>query len=147
MGGGEIEALTRRAFERWNARDYDHLLELFEEEATWDMSPIGVPGMHEYRGHSRIRRFFEEWLEAFPDSSVEVESVEQRGEWGFATVIQRVHGGSSGVPATFHYYGIGHWRSGRLTFVENYVDRELAWDAFRLYTEAPTPEHQLVGQR
>ena len=140
-----IEALTRRAFERWNDRDYDGLLELFEEGATWDMSPIGVPGMHEYRGHQAIRRFFSEWLEAFPDATVDVESVEVRGEWGFATVVQQVHGGSSGAPATFTYYGIGHWRSGRLSFVENYVDRERAWEAFRIYTEAASPERQPVG--
>jgi hypothetical protein len=78
-GGQHIEALTRQACERWNARDVEGLLELFEEE---------------------------------------VESVEERGDWGFATVVQRVRGGSSGVPTPFTYYGIGHWRSSRLAFVE-----------------------------
>jgi uncharacterized protein (TIGR02246 family) len=145
MGGGEIEALTRRAFELWNARDFDGLLELFEEEATWDVSPIGVPGMYAYRGHQAIRRFFDQWLEVFPDARVDVHSVEPRGEWGFATVVQHVHGGSSGVPADFTYYGIGHWRDGRLALVENHTDRDRAWEAFRIYTEAPAPDRQPVG--
>src|SRR4051794_36239082 len=104
------------------------------------MSPAGIPGMHEYRGHRAIRRWFEQWLDVFPDSEVEVEDVESRGDWGFVTVIQHARGGSSGVPADFTYYGVGHWRDGRLTFVENYIDRERAWEAFRVYTEAPSPE-------
>jgi len=145
MGGGEIEALTRRAFELWNAREYDDLLKLFEKDATWDMRPIEVPGMHEYKGHRAIRRFFDQWLEVFPDATVEVESVEQRGDWGFATVVQSVHGSSSGAPATFTYYGIGHWRAGQLSFVENYVNRDRAWQAFRIYTEAPSPRHEPVA--
>ena len=144
-GGQDIESLTRQAFERWNARDVEGLLELFEEDAVWDMSPVGVPGMHEFRGHEGMRKFLEQWVEVFPDSSIEVESVEERGDWGFATVIQRVHGSSSGVPTPFTYYGIGHWRSGRLAYVENYMDRERAWEAFRRYTEAPSPERQPVG--
>jgi uncharacterized protein (TIGR02246 family) len=140
-----IEALTRRAFERWNKRDIEGLLELFETDAVWDMRPIGVPGMHDYHGHEGMRKFLEQWVEVFPDSTVEVERVDVRGEWGFATVVQRVHGGSSGVPATFTYYGIGHWPEGRLRFVENYMDQERAWEAFRRYTEAPSPERQPVG--
>lgn len=145
FAGDSIEALTRRAFERWNARDIDGLLEFFEEEATWDMSPAGIPGMHEFKGHAGVRRFVAQWLEVFPDSSVEVGSVESRGDWGFVTVISRAHGGSSGVQAPFTYYGIGHWRSGRLTYVENYMDRDRAWEAFRRYAEAPSPERQPVG--
>jgi hypothetical protein len=30
-----------------------------------------------FQGHDGLRRFFAEWLQAFPDSSVEVEDVEQ----------------------------------------------------------------------
>jgi ketosteroid isomerase-like protein len=143
--GESIEVLTRRAFERWNDRDVDGLLQLFEEDAVWDMRPAGVPGMHDYHGHGGMRRFLEQWVDVFPDSSVEVERVNVRGDWGFATVIQRVHGGSSGAPAIFTYYGIGHWRSGRLRFVENYMDRDRAWAAFRTYTEAPSTDRQPVG--
>ena len=36
---------TRRAFEHWNARRFESLLEFFHEDAVWDMTPTGVPGM------------------------------------------------------------------------------------------------------
>jgi uncharacterized protein (TIGR02246 family) len=137
---GDIEALTKRAFELWNARDFDALLEMFHEDGVWDITPVGLPGMGAYRGHTSIRRFFAEWLEAFPDSEIEVEKVETRGRWGLATVLQRVSGGSSGAPVPFYYYGIGRWRDGRLEFVENYTDASEGRRAFDHYVASESRE-------
>jgi SnoaL-like domain len=108
---------------------------MFEEDAVWDMRPIGAPGMEEYRGHAAIRRFFDHWLEVFPDSEIEVESVESRGEWGMSIVLQHVSGGSSGAPVPFRYYGIGHWPGGRMRLVENHLEAHRAWAAFERYTK------------
>ena len=134
-GEPSIEDLTRLAFARWNARDFDGLLELFEPDAVWDMSPAGVPGMGQYRGHPAIRRWFDQWLEVFPESWVEVEEVAVRGEWGLVSILQHARGGASGAPVPFHYYGVGRWRDGRLVLVENFIDPEPAREAFRHYTE------------
>ena len=133
-GQEEIAELTRRAFELWNARDFDGLLEMFEEDGVWDMSPAGIPGMGEYRGHPAIRRWFDQWLEVFPDSAVEVEDLEVRSDWGLVTILQHASGSSSGAPAPFRYYGVGRWHEGRLAFVENYMDPERARAAFEHYT-------------
>jgi ketosteroid isomerase-like protein len=126
--------LARRGFELWNERRIDDLLLLFHEEAVWDMRPFGIPDMAAaFEGHEGIRRFFSEWLEAFPDSSIAVEEVEQRGEWTLTFVLQMVSGGTSGTPVPFHYAGIGHWRDGRLDLVENHSDLDAAGLAFRSY--------------
>jgi ketosteroid isomerase-like protein len=135
-GEQPIAELTRRAFERWNARDFDGLLEFFEEDATWDMSPAEIPGMGAYRGHGAIRGWFDQWLEVFPDSEVEVEELEVRGDWGLVTILQHASGSSSGAPAPFRYYGVGEWHHGRLKLVENYMDGERATAAFERYTES-----------
>jgi ketosteroid isomerase-like protein len=129
-----IADLTRRAFESWNVRDFDGLLELFEEDGVWDMSPARIPGMGAYHGHRAIRRWFGQWLEVFPDSTVEVEGLEVRGDWGLVTILQRASGGSSGAPAPFRYYGIGRWRDDRLIFVENFIDADQARATFDVYT-------------
>ena len=42
-------------------------------------------------------------------------------------------GRASGTPVPFHYAGIGHWRDGRLDFVENHADLDGARLAFRSY--------------
>jgi ketosteroid isomerase-like protein len=143
-GETSIAELTRGAFERWNARDFDGLLSYFGDDAVWDMTPAGVPGMGEYRGHEAIRRWFDQWLEVFPDSMVEVEQLETRGDWGLVTILQHASGGSSGAPVPFHYYGVGLWRDSRLVFVENYMDADPARAAFRRYTETGSEQPQVV---
>ena len=143
-GERTIAVLTRLAFERWNARDFDGLLELFEEDAVWDMTPAGIPGMGAYRGHDAIRRWFGQWLEVFPDSRVEVEEIETRVDWGLVTILQHAIGGSSGAPVPFRYYGVGRWREGRLVFVENHMEAGPARAAFRRYTEADSSRPELT---
>jgi ketosteroid isomerase-like protein len=125
--------LARRGFALWNERRFDDLLEFFHEEAVWDMSPFGTPDMAAFRGHAGLKRFFAEWLQAFPDSTVEVEDVEEQGDWTLTVVLQIVSGRASGTPVPFRYGGIGHWRDGRLDFVENHPDLGLALKAFERY--------------
>jgi ketosteroid isomerase-like protein len=125
--------LARRGFELWNERRFEEVLTLFHEDAVWDMTAFGVPDMADFQGHEGLRQFFAEWLQAFPDSAIEAESVEQRGDWTMSLVLQVVSGGASGTPVPFRYAGIGHWRDGRLDFVENHSDLERARIAFSSY--------------
>jgi hypothetical protein len=102
------------------------VLEHFHEDAVWDMTPFGLPGVTDYRGHDGLRRFFREWLDTFPDSSIEVEDVEVRDPWTLSVVVQHVSGARSQAPATFRYGGIGRWRDRRLEWVENHPDLDSA---------------------
>jgi ketosteroid isomerase-like protein len=117
---------TREAFAAWNDRRFDEVLEHFHEDAVWDMTPFGLAGVGEYKGHDGLRRFFAEWLEAFPDSSIEVETVEVREPWTLSVVVQHVSGAASQTPVPFRYGGIGRWRDGRLEFVQNHSDLDSA---------------------
>lgn len=110
----------RRVIAAWNARKTDDLLGLIHEDAVWDMSPFGAPGMGAYRGHSGIRRFIADWLETFPDSTVELREVEETGPWTFAIVVQHVGGGGTGTPQP-PYATIGRWRDGKLELVQNHA--------------------------
>jgi ketosteroid isomerase-like protein len=69
--------LARRGFELWNQRRFEDVLGLFHEDAVWDMRPF--PGV--------------------PDSSVEVEGVEQSGDWTMTLVLQMVSGGAAARPS------------------------------------------------
>jgi ketosteroid isomerase-like protein len=135
----ELGELTRAAFVAWNERRFDEVLRYFHEDAVWDMTPFELAGVGEYRGHDGLRRFFAEWLEAFPDSSVQVEEVEVRGDWTLSIVEQRVSGGSSHAQVPFRYGGIGHWRDGRLEFVQNHLDLERARTVFEEFVAAERP--------
>jgi SnoaL-like domain len=137
----DISELTQRAFRLWNERRFDELLTVcFHEDGVWDMTPVGVPDMGAYRGHDEVGRFFAQWLEVFPDSQIDVESVVVREPWGFATVLQRVSGGSSAAPVPFTYYGLGRWRDERLELVENHIDADVARKAFDRYVASERPD-------
>lgn len=131
--------LARRGFEHWNERRFDKLIESFHEDAVWDMTPFGTPDMAVFRGYAGLQRFFAEWLQAFPDSTIEVEDVEEQGDWTLTAVLHRVSGRASGTPVPFRYGGIGHWRDGRLDFVENHPDLDQALAAFKRYASADDP--------
>jgi ketosteroid isomerase-like protein len=132
---------TRRAFEHWNARRFESLLVFFHDDVVWDMRPFGVPDMDVFHGHGGLRRFFDQWLQAFPDSTIEIEDVEMHGDWTLSMVLQHVSGGASGTPVPFRYGGIGHWTEGCLDFVENHPDLDRARVAFERYAseDAPVP--------
>jgi ketosteroid isomerase-like protein len=132
--------LARRGFELWNDRRFDDLLTLFHEDAVWDMRPFGTPDMTVFQGHAGLKRFWAEWLQAFPDSTIEVEDVEQEGDWTLTAVLQHVSGASSGTPVPFRYGGIGHWRDGRLDVIENHPDLDKAMTAFRRYSNSESTE-------
>jgi len=133
----DLADLTRKGFAAWNDRRFDQLLRYFHEDALWDMTPFGLAGVGEDRGHDGLRRFFQEWLEAFPDSSVEIEDVEVREPWTFAIVVQSVSGASSHTPVPFRYGGIGRWRDGRLEFVQNHSDLEAGRAVFEELAASP----------
>lgn len=103
------------------------------------MTPAGIPGMGAYRGRVAIRKWFDQWLEVFPSSHVEVESVEVREDIGLVEILQYAVGGSSGVPVPFRYYGVGRWRKGRLVFSENFMDADQARAAFESYASQSAP--------
>ena len=88
------------------------------------MREMGVPGMDVYRGHDGIRTFFQQWLEVFPDSDVEVENVEATGEWSCPPWSKRRSAAPAAHRSHSAYYGIGHWPRGKLTLVENHLDAD-----------------------
>jgi ketosteroid isomerase-like protein len=140
VGGIRNAERSRGGFALWNERRMDELLELFHEDVVWDMRPFAAPDLAVYRGHRELRRFFDEWLQAFPDSTIEVEDVEERGDWTLTLVLQVVSGAASGTPVPFRYAGVGHWRDGRLDFVENHVDAASGRAAFERYAAEGVPD-------
>jgi ketosteroid isomerase-like protein len=137
---------SRRGFELWNERDFDALLDLFHADAAWDMRPFQIPDMGVFKGHEGLKRFWAEWLQTFPDSTIEVEDVEERNDWTLTVVLQQVSGGASGAPVPFRYGGVGHWRDGRLDLVENHPDLDGARRAFESYASSDEPVPVLTDE-
>jgi ketosteroid isomerase-like protein len=65
----DLVELTRRAYELSSDGDFDTLLALFDSDAVWDMSHVGL-GV--YQGREAIRRFFEDWRAPYEELRTEV---------------------------------------------------------------------------
>ena len=129
----------RLFIELFNRRELDAMAGGIAESFVHDMRPTGIPGMEVYRGRDGYRRFVDEWLDAFPDASVEIRTIELVGTTMLAVFNQKVQGGGSGVPVSFPYAAI-------LTFPEGHAETSefhLDLDAARLRFE----ELAVVGRR
>ena len=64
--------------------------------------------------------------------------MEQRGEWTMSLVLPAGERRAPAArPVPFRYAGVGHWRDGRLDFVENHSDLDRARTAFASSAASP----------
>ena len=79
------------------------------------MRPFGIPDMAVFERHEGLKRFFAEWLQTFPESTVEVEEVVGQGDWTLTVVLQLAIGGASGAPCRSGTPGSGTGGTGGST--------------------------------
>jgi hypothetical protein len=56
----------------------------------------------------------------------EVRSIEERGEYGLATLEMRVKGPGSGVALTLTFFQVSRWANGRMRELRAYLDADQA---------------------
>jgi ketosteroid isomerase-like protein len=115
-------ALTRRAYESVNTRDYDAIISFFAEDSVWDVSRLGL-GSH--TGLKAIRHFLEDWIDSFDEYEMEIEDV-----FGLpngvvrviANIVARPSGSSSHV--RLQYAPVLLWVDGVAMSLTHYLDIE-----------------------
>jgi ketosteroid isomerase-like protein len=100
-----------RAYEAFNRRDLDALLELVDPEV--DFSTRFVERRDTYHGHDGVRTWWEDILRVFPDFSVEVVEVREAGDLTINAVRVRGHGLGSETPFEETIWQVGEWRDGK----------------------------------
>ena len=113
-------ALVRTSIEAVNRRDYDEAVALFSSDGVWDLSGLGL-GV--FAGHEAIRRFFEEWIEAYEDYGVALEEFSDL-EAGVTLFVALQHGtpaGSTGV-VELRYATVSTWVEGSIARSTIYTD-------------------------
>ena len=63
------EDQVRLVIDLCNQGEIEPRVGVIPDEFVHDMRPSGIPGMDLYQGPAGYRRFLQEWLGAFPDSS------------------------------------------------------------------------------
>ncbi len=94
--GANADLYRRGVVEAWNDRDAERFLEVCHPEIEFRSRLTEVEG-GVYRGHEGMRSYFADLEETFGEIRMEVEAIEERGDWVVATLAQRGTGRASGA--------------------------------------------------
>jgi ketosteroid isomerase-like protein len=116
--------LHHRSIDAVNRRDLESFLALMDEEVEAVSRIVAVEGgLH---GHEGIRRWWESWLETFPDYKLEVVGMRDLGDVTIATFSAVGHGAGSQLPFEDNAWLASRWRDGKCMW----------WQVFRTEAEA-----------
>jgi ketosteroid isomerase-like protein len=120
----ETVELARRAFQAFNDRDFDAVLEGLHEDVEAFPRLAAVEGG--YRGHDGIRRWWAQLLDAFPDFHVEILEVRDLGEFMVLALRLRGRGAESSTPIDAAVWHVNQFRDGKV----------ITWRVFTSESEA-----------
>jgi SnoaL-like domain len=103
--------LHYRSINAVNQRDFSAFLSVMDEHVEAVSRIVAMEGgLH---GHEGIRRWWDEWLTAFPDYEIEVDEIRDLGEVTIAAMRAVAHGAGSDVPLEDTIWLACRWRRGK----------------------------------
>jgi ketosteroid isomerase-like protein len=103
--------LAYRAIDAFNRRDLGGFLSLMDDDVEGFSRIVAIEGgLH---GHDGMRRWWDSWLSAFPDYTIEVDEVRDRGDFVFAGFRAHGHGAGSQLPFEDTVWNASRWRHGK----------------------------------
>ena len=130
--------LLLAGYEAWNSDDLEHYLELVHPDVRISTSGL-FPGLaSEYVGRDRVATFWRQMHEPWELFRIDVEHIEDEGEWAVASLRLRARGRDSGVDVDMRF-GMAMRASEGLAV--EFLNRSNFDDARTAMTEAqPTPD-------
>ena len=106
--------LARQSYDAFNQRDLDAFLALTDDQVQVESRLAAVEGG--YHGHEGVRRWWNDFLGAFPDYTIEVEEVRDLGAVTITRFIARAHAAASGTPLIDRVWQPTRWRAGKFVW-------------------------------
>jgi hypothetical protein len=116
--------LSYRAAEAFNRRDRSAFLALQDDDV--EGVPLASDMEGGYRGHDGTRRWWAAQFDSFPDLTIEVVDMLDRGDLTIAALRMRGHGAGGAVPVDMTIWRVSRWRGRRCIW----------WGTFRSKSEA-----------
>jgi ketosteroid isomerase-like protein len=124
--------IVRRGLERF-LESGEFVAELATDDFTWDMSNYhGWPEQQVYEGIEGARAFLADWIDAWDDWKLEVESLHDAGDKVLVLVSQHGTSKAAGMPVEMHFAQVFTIREGAQSRIEIYSDRDEAFAAVGL---------------
>ena len=118
--------IVRRGFEHFEATG-ELLMENVSADFVWDMSKFeGWPEQQTYHGLKGARAFLREWVSAWDDWQLVVDSYHQVGDKVVTVLRQRGRSKSTGVEVEMTFGMLWTVREGKQTYMEMYADPDEA---------------------
>jgi ketosteroid isomerase-like protein len=126
--------LVTRACDAWTRGDLDIWLETLDPDIVWDTTRFG--GLLEgtlYHGHDEVTSFLvDEWRGSWESYEAGVEDVADAGDRVLVLWWQRMVEAEGGAPIFVRTAQVCSIRDGKITRIDNYIDRAEALQAVGL---------------
>ncbi len=121
--------IARAVYERWNAREFDGVAELFAE----DGEIVLVGSDTHFRGPAGAIEFSRMWADGFPDGRVTIDRATESGDFvtvqhtGTGTQTGTLRGPGGDIPATgrsviLHLCDVHQIKNGKIRSMQSYFD-------------------------
>ena len=122
--------LARRTIDAFNRRDLDAFLALMDDDIEIASRIVAIEGG--LRGHDGVRRWWQNWLDTWPDYRAEVVEMRDHGDVTIAATRALGHGAGSEVPFEDAAWQVCRWRAGKLAAWSIFTDEDQALEAVGL---------------
>ena len=120
---------VRRGYERFAATG-QVIADIASPEFVWDMSNFhGWPEQQTYEGADGAQSFLDDWMSAWDDWKLEVDSLHDAGDKVVALVRQHGRSKTAGMPVEMSFAQVWTLRDGKQIRMDTYSDRDEALEA------------------
>ena len=130
MSQENVEAF-KRGDDAFNSGDIEAVLEATHPEVEWyDVFGQMLGGEATvYRGHEAVHELFGDLSGSFAELRTEYSEIKDLGDRVFAIGHIRARGSESGALIESPFWTITDWKTGKVTRLRSYLDREEALEA------------------
>jgi ketosteroid isomerase-like protein len=122
--------LMLELYDAFNRRDWDAGLALVDDEVEIESRLVAVEGG--YHGHEGMRRWWNDFLGAFPDYTLDIEELRDLGEVTLRHIRGSGHAADSATPLVDPFWHPVRWRDGKVVWWRNCSTEAEALEAVRL---------------
>jgi len=129
----ETVDVVRGQFEAFERGGLDAVTKFWHPDIEWRAVEGAADDVGVIRGHTALRRYYQDWIDMFHDLRAEVtEVISETGERVAVVVSNSGFGRGSNVRTMGRYYAVCTVRDGQIVSGREYDTREGAVEAFEL---------------
>ena len=117
MVSRENVELGVRALEAFNRRDWDAFVAVVDDEVEVESRLVALEGG--YHGRAGLRRWWDDFLGAFPDYTAEIQEIRDLGDMTLAHIRGWGHSAGSDAPLVDPFWQPIEWRDGKIVWWRN----------------------------